>query len=55
MTDKHITVDSIRWHSVLPWLQLLRIPQLAFRVRVVVLATLEIGRASCRERVYSSV
>ena len=38
MTDKHITVDSIRWHSVLPWLHLLRAAQLALRVRVVLLA-----------------
>ena len=38
MTDKHITVDSIRWHSVLPWLHLLRAVQLALRVRVVLLA-----------------
>ncbi len=34
MTDKHITVDSIRWHSVLPWLHLLRATQLALRIRV---------------------
>lgn len=34
MTDKHITVDAIRWHSVLPWLHLLRAGRLAFRLRV---------------------
>ena len=38
MTDKHITVDSIRWHSVLPWLHLLRAAQLALRIRVLLLA-----------------
>ena len=38
MTDKHITVDTIRWHSVLPWLHLLRAATLALRVRVVLLA-----------------
>lgn len=38
MTDKHITVDTIRWHSVLPCLHLLRAAQLALRVRVVLLA-----------------
>ena len=42
MTDKHITVDSIRWHSVLPWLHLLRAAQLALRVRVVLLALLTV-------------
>ena len=42
MTDKHITVDSIRWHSVLPWLHLLRIPQLAFRVRTIAVAILAV-------------
>lgn len=40
MTDKHITVDSIRWHSVLPWLHLLRAMQLCLRVRQVLLAML---------------
>lgn len=38
MIDKHITVDSIRWHSVLPCLHLLRAAQLALRVRVTLLA-----------------
>ena len=38
MTDKHITVDSIRWHSVLPWLHLLRAAQLAMRIRVLLVA-----------------
>ncbi len=42
MTDKHITVDSIRWHSVLPWLHLLRAAQLALRVRVVLVALLTV-------------
>lgn len=42
MTDKHITVDSIRWHSVLPCLHLLRAAQLALRVRVVLLALLAV-------------
>ena len=53
MTDKHITVDSIRWHSVLPWLHLLRVPQLAFRVRTIFVAMLAVlvfalGNASLR-------
>ena len=53
MTDKHITVDSIRWHSVLPWLHLLRVPQLAFRVRTISVAMLAVlvfslGNASLR-------
>lgn len=53
MTDKHITVDSIRWHSVLPWLHLLRVPQLAFRVRTIAVAMLAVlvfvlGNASLR-------
>jgi len=38
MTDKRITVDNIRWHSVLPWLHLLRAMQLALRIRVVLVA-----------------
>jgi len=38
MTDKHIAVDTIRWHSVLPWLHLLRAAQLALRIRVLLLA-----------------
>ncbi|GDY09242.1 MAG: hypothetical protein DWI21_18415 [Planctomycetota bacterium] len=42
MTDKHITVDSIRWHSVLPCLHLLRAAQLALRVRVLLLALLTV-------------
>ena len=42
MSDKHITVDSIRWHSVLPWLHLLRAAQLALRVRVLLLALLTV-------------
>src|SRR5437867_3524826 len=42
MTDKHITVDTIRWYSVLPWLHLLRAVQLALRVRVVLLALLAV-------------
>ena len=42
MTDKHITVDTIRWHSVLPCLHLLRAAQLALRVRVVLLALLTV-------------
>ncbi|TXT34395.1 MAG: Uncharacterized protein FD138_1680 [Planctomycetota bacterium] len=54
MTDKHITVDSIRWHSVLPWLHLLRVPQLAFRVRTIAVATLAVlvfgvGNSGLRE------
>ncbi len=40
MTDKHITVDTVRWHSVLPWLHLLRAIQLALRVRMVLIALL---------------
>lgn len=40
MTDKHITVDTVRWHSVLPWLHLLRAMQLSLRVRQVLLAML---------------
>lgn len=40
MIDKHITVDSIRWHRVLPWLHLLRAMQLCCRVRQVLLAML---------------
>lgn len=42
MTDKHITVDSIRWHSVLPWLHLLRIWSLAFRVRTLAVSMLAV-------------
>lgn len=42
MTDKHITVDTIRWHSVLPCLHLLRAAQLALRVRVLLLALLTV-------------
>lgn len=42
MTDKHITVDTIRWHSVLPWLHLLRAAQLALRMRVLLLALLAV-------------
>ncbi|MBC7816179.1 MAG: hypothetical protein IAG10_04705 [Planctomycetaceae bacterium] len=53
MTDKHITVDSIRWYSVLPCLHLLRVPQLAFRVRTISVAMLAVlvfalGNASLR-------
>lgn len=53
MTDKHITVDTIRWHSVLPWLHLLRAAQLAFRARMIVVAMLAVvvfalGNASFR-------
>lgn len=53
MTDKHITVDSVRWHSVLPWLHLIRVPQLAFRVRTISVAILAVlvfalGNASLR-------
>lgn len=53
MTDKHITVDSIRWHSVLPWLYLFRVAQLAFRARTIAVATLAVlvfavGNASLR-------
>lgn len=40
MTDKHITVDTIRWQSVLPWLHLLRAGRLALRLRVWFLGTL---------------
>ena len=40
MIDKHLTVDAIRWRSVLPWLNLLRAAQLALRVRPVLLAML---------------
>lgn len=42
MTDKHITVDTIRWHSVLPCLHLLRATQLAFRARAIALAMLAV-------------
>lgn len=42
MTDKHITVDTIRWHSVLPCLHLLRAGQLALRVRVLLLALMTV-------------
>ena len=42
MTDKHITVDSIRWHSALPWLHLLRIWSLAFRVRILAVSMLAV-------------
>ncbi len=54
MTDKHITVDTIRWHSVLPCLHLLRIPQLAFRFRAIAVATLAVlvfglGNSALRE------
>lgn len=42
MTDKHITVDTIRWHSVLPCLHLLRAAQLALRLRVLLLALLTV-------------
>lgn len=42
MTDKHITVDTIRWRSVLPWLHLLRVSQLALRFRVLLLALLAV-------------
>ncbi len=42
MTDKHFTVDSIRWRSVLPWLQLLRAADLALRIRVLVLSLLAV-------------
>ena len=43
MTDKHITVDTVRWHSVLPWLHLLRAIQLALRVRMVLIAFLALA------------
>ena len=54
MTDKHLTVDTIRWHSVLPCLHLLRVPQLAFRVRAIALAMLAVvvfalGNAAIRK------
>ncbi len=54
MTDKHITVDTIRWHSVLPCLHLLRVPQLAFRGRAIALAMLAVvvfalGNAALRQ------
>lgn len=42
MTDKHITVDTIRWHSALPCLHLLRATQLAFRARTIALAMLAV-------------
>ena len=42
MTDKHITVDAIRWQSVLPCLHLLRAAQLALRVRVLLLSLLTV-------------
>lgn len=42
MTHKSITVDTIRWHGVLPWLHLLRAAQLALRVRVLLLALLTV-------------
>ena len=42
MIDKHITVDEIRWRSVLPWLNLLRVPDVAFRARTIVVATLAV-------------
>lgn len=43
MTDKHITVDAIRWHSVLPWLHLFRAAQLALRVRVTLLTLIAVA------------
>lgn len=42
MTVQQITVDSIRWRNVLPWLHLLRAAQLALRVRVLLLALLAV-------------
>lgn len=42
MIDKHITVDEIRWRRVLPWLNLLRIPDISFRVRAIVAATIAV-------------
>src|SRR5207249_8126375 len=36
----HITVDTVRWRSVLPWLHLLRAMQLCLRVRQVLAAML---------------
>ncbi len=42
MTDKHITVDTLRWRSALPWLQLLRAANLALRMRVLLVALLAV-------------
>ena len=42
MIDKHITVDAIRWPSVLPWLHLFRATQLALRSRVIFVALLAV-------------
>lgn len=57
MIDKHITVDEIRWRSVLPWLNLLRVPDVALRVRSIIVATLAVlvfglGNAAFRHLPY---